>query len=622
VELWQAFRASFALLDRRGRQVFLLAGVLQASLSILDVIGVIIIGVLATIASRSLFQTSQPIQIDRMLELFNLTNLESGRVVLLLTLCALCFFLGKTVLALYFTHKSFRFLAGQQSRIGNKLVSKVLNSDYNWFRNQDPHVLSQSLVRGVSAATVIQLGNGLLLIGEITLVFMFLVFLIVFSPLIAILLFLYVFIVLYSLNIMVGKRITKYHDNLTNLDLESQVSLFNALKLFREMRVLQRSDWFQENSSKIVNDQALNFADDAWIQQLPKYVLEVAMLIGAFFVLSAGSLFSNSGQIVTTFAVYLAGTARIFPSLLRMQASFISLRSHSALTLNTHNLFHSLSVSQNQKGGSDESEDAELNLTEKFTGVPAEKCKDSKHDSSIKLTNLEFVFPNSDRRVLNDLSFEISPGERVAIVGPSGAGKSTLCDLFLGLLYPTNGSISIGGVTSQSWIKSHTGMVAYLPQETALVNGSILDNICAGLHAEEIDLNKVALAIEKAQLKDFINDLPEGIYTQVGIGGAKLSGGQKQRIGIARALYSDPLVVIMDEATSALDAETEDELMSVLSGIGPQKTVIFIAHRLSSIRNFHRVMYFEDGRLLGDGTFSQLRIEVPRFEKQARLLGL
>ena len=243
-------------------------------------------------------------------------------------------------------------------------------------------------------------------------------------------------------------------------------------------------------------------------------------------------------------------------------------------------------------------------------------------DTSIALTDVEFSYPNSDSKVLESVTFKIAPGERVAIVGPSGAGKSTLCDIFLGLLQPTSGEVRIGGVPAAKWIENNFGSISYLPQEITLVTGTFLENICLGVSNEEVDFTRVASAMKSAQLNDFLELLPEGLNTHFGVSGTELSGGQKQRIGIARALYSNPKIIIMDEATSALDAETEHAIINILEGLEIDTTVIFIAHRLSSIRNFARVMYFEEGNLKEDGSFDHVKSKVPRFAKQISLLGL
>jgi ABC-type multidrug transport system fused ATPase/permease subunit len=149
-----------------------------------------------------------------------------------------------------------------------------------------------------------------------------------------------------------------------------------------------------------------------------------------------------------------------------------------------------------------------------------------------------------------------------------------------------------------------------------------MDNICLGIEQSDVDLEALDKCLIDSQLKSFIDSLSEGLATHVGINGSSLSGGQKQRISIARALYSNPELIVMDEATSSLDAETENNIIEVISKLSNEKSIIFIAHRLSSIMNFPRVVYLENGKMAGDGTFSELRKNIPRFNEQVKFLGI
>ena len=618
MEFWRLQKQSLALLDRRSRLKYTLAIFLQSSLGLLDLIGVLLTGIIGTLASEIFAKIVLPKPIERALEILHLADKDPANVMIVLSLVALGFFLTKTALALFFSRKTFRFLAQQQSKISSQLVSKVLNSEYVWLRKQDPHTLSSAMIQGVSAATVNSLGQLLLLTSETTLVVLFLFVLIIVNPVIAFFTIIYLLLVLWALNSIVGERIAEFNRNLTKLRVESQVNLFNSLKLFREIRVMRRTKWFEKNIDQIFTEQAKNFSDDIWIQQIPKYALEVALLVGASGLLLAGRLVTDSHQIIPILAIYMAGAARIFPSLLRIQSSIFSLRSYSYLAMTTHELLNALDTVHTQATSEDL---AQIQNRKTHDATLAQVSKISP-DALIKLTGLEFVYPNSDKKILRDVTFMIQPGERVAIVGPSGAGKSTLCDLFLGLLRPTKGEVEIGGIPAAEWIASNLGKVSYLPQEITLITGTLLANICLGIANDEVDLKRVTTAIKRAQLDEFLELLPEGLNTHLGVSGTELSGGQKQRVGIARALYSDPRIIIMDEATSALDAETEHAIIDILEGLGAQTTVIFIAHRLSSIRNFSRIMYFEDGELVEDGSFTDLKSRVPRFAKQVSLLGL
>lgn len=607
MQFWKLQKRSFGLLPPKNRRRFIVAIIIQSSLGLLDVIGVLLTGVIGALATFSYSNSSTPIQITGALEMLNLDDQDPATAIMILSLIALTFFLAKTGMSLFFTRKTFRFLARHQGQISSALVNKILHSEYAWVRNQEPHALSTNLIVGVSAATSNALAQMIILSAEFFLLGLFVCLLLAINLAIAIFMILYMVLVLVALNYLVMSKVAISNQQQSKLRLESERDFYNALRLFREIRVLNRSNWFETKFEKNFSRQANYFAMDIWMQQIPKYALEIALLVGAVGLLVSGKISSNSADIIPILIIYLASSARIFPSLTRIQASLFSIKSHS---------FYG---------------DAALSLIEEFdrkvdlspeNPLDTAEMSSIENSSDIELKKISFRFPDSKEDVLSELSFGIETGERVAIVGASGSGKSTLCDIFLGLLEPTAGRIEIGNQIADTWIRENVGGISYLPQDVTLIGGTVLDNICIGLSDFEIDQERVTHTVMQAQLAEFVKSLPDGIYTDLGKNGIKISGGQKQRIGIARALYSKPSILILDEATSALDAETENGIMSVLESLGDTVTIIFIAHRLSSIRNFQRVLYLEGGRLLADGSFDQVRAKIPNFNLQAGLLGL
>jgi ABC-type multidrug transport system fused ATPase/permease subunit len=592
------------------------------SLGIFDVLGVALAGVIGILAANSLTKVPISPPIERALDLFGLSNENLGNLIVILCTFTLLFFVLKTILSLYFSKKSFSFLAEQQSTITSLLISKVLNSEYVWLRHQEPHKLSTGVILGVSAAITNSLGQFMLMIAEIALIALFVITLIFVNPLVAIFTVLYLALVVFILKQIIGNKVSNFNRNLGEIQVASQVTLFGILKLFREIRVFQRVGWFEDRLKELSEERAQNFASDMWIQQVPKYMLEVAMLVGAAGLLAVGTILTNSEQIIPVLTIYLTAAGRLFPSLLRIQGAIFSLQSRQHYASMAHELLEDLDLlilnSRNSKNHT-----SDVNDTSKKNGMTSfQKAANKDESSCIRLEQASFHFPNSEVEVLKNLNFQIELGEKVAIVGPSGAGKSTLCDIFLGLLTPTSGEALIGEEPAASWVMENPGKISYLPQEVTLINGSLLENICLGIERSEIDWECYSKALRKAQLEEVIALLPEGVDTNLGVGGTLLSGGQKQRVGLARALYAEPDVLILDEATSALDAETEFEVMNALDDLGLKTTIIIIAHRLSTIRKFPRIIYLEDGLVLGDGEVKQIREKVPRFDSQLRLSGI
>lgn len=622
MDLWELQKKSYALLKKRGKRKYLIAVAIQMSLGVFDILGIALAGVIGILASSTLTQSPLPTPIKDALLLFGLSDRKVGNLIIILCFVALLFFALKTVLALYFSRRSFRFLAHQQSRITSLLVSKVLNSEYIWLRRQEPHQLSTALILGVSAATTNSLGQFMLLISEMALILFFLIILVVVNPLVGVFTMLYLAVVVFTLRQIIGKKVSEFNRNLGEMQVDSRVTLFSVLKLFREIRVFRRTRWFEDRLEGLSEDRAQNFANDMWIQQVPKYMLEIAMLVGATGLLAAGEILTNSEQMAPVLAIYLTAAGRLFPSLLRIQSAIFSLQIHQHYASMAHELLADLEL--------EETDSAYLDARSptKAGGIITTKSKLSEKEfvknstGSIELDKVSFRFVNSEIEVLKDLTFQIRPGEKVAIVGPSGAGKSTLCDILLGLLSPTSGQAVIGNQAAASWVNENPGKVSYLPQEVTLTNGTLLENVCLGIERSEIDWDSFARAVSRAQLKEVIEQLPEGVETNLGVGGTSLSGGQRQRVGLARALYTEPDILIMDEATSALDAETEFEVMNALDGLGLHTTVVTIAHRLSSIRKFPRIIYLEDGAVLGDGDLNQIRKQISKFNNQLLLSGI
>ena len=622
MNLWDIQKWSYTLLDKRGKRKYLVAVVIQMSLGLFDILGIALSGVIGILAASSLTQAPLSPPIKDALLLFGLSNQNVGNLIIILCSATLLFFVLKTMLALYFSRRSFRFLAHQQSAITSFLVSKVLNSEYIWLRRQEPHKLSTGIILGVSAATTNSLGQFMLMISEIALIILFISLLVLVNPLVAIFTILYLAVIIFALRQIIGKKVSDFNRNLGETQVNSQVTLFSVLKLFREIRVFRRTRWFENRLEGLSEERAHNFASDMWIQQVPKYMLEMAMLVGATGLLVAGKVLTNSEQVVPILAIYLTAAGRLFPSLLRVQSAVFSLQSRQHYAIMAHDMLIDLELVERDspylKSQSSISNDGMISINMNLTEAKVKKFA----TSSVELEKMSFRFPNSETDVLKDLTFRIQPGERVAIVGPSGAGKSTLCDIFLGLLNPTIGKAVIGTQPAATWVNENPGKVSYLPQEVTLTNGTLLENICLGIERFEIDWDAFSRAVRRAQLNEVIEQLADGIETNLGVGGTSLSGGQKQRVGLARALYTEPDILIMDEATSALDAEAEFEIMNALDDLGLHTTVITIAHRLSSIRKFPRIIYLEDGSVLGDGDLTQIRKRIARFDNLLLLSGI
>jgi ABC-type multidrug transport system fused ATPase/permease subunit len=290
---------------------------------------------------------------------------------------------------------------------------------------------------------------------------------------------------------------------------------------------------------------------------------------------------------------------------LRIQQGAIQIRGHAGTAEPTLSLIHELKDVNPIPLESTESEFI-------HTGFKPE----------LELTNVSFNYAESRKKVLNNINLEVREGETIAIVGPSGAGKSTLIDVILGILTPQSGSVSISGKSPREAIQEWVGAISYLPQDVVLSRGTIESNITFGSEQMGVDMAYLKTALEIAQVNSFIQEMPLGLDTIVTDRGDNFSGGQRQRLGIARALYTNPKLLVLDEVTSALDGETEAAFTKALHELKGKITVIIVAHRLSSVLEADRIYYMEEGEILGQGNFQELKNQIPNFARQAETMGL
>jgi ABC-type bacteriocin/lantibiotic exporter with double-glycine peptidase domain len=237
-------------------------------------------------------------------------------------------------------------------------------------------------------------------------------------------------------------------------------------------------------------------------------------------------------------------------------------------------------------------------------------------DPSLSVKDASYSYTRNDNKAISDVSLEIPRGQFIALVGSSGAGKSTLVDLFLGILEPDCGHITLSGTTPRDAINKWPGATAYVPQAVHIIKGSISDNVTLGYSHATFSEEAVYAALEVADLMEFVSALPEGIHSDVGELGNKLSGGQRQRLGIARAVFTKPRLLILDEATSALDGVSEGNISKSIHKLRGDTTIIVVAHRLSSIKNADLLYYFEKGKIVASGSFENLVLNVPGFATQ------
>lgn len=354
-----------------------------------------------------------------------------------------------------------------------------------------------------------------------------------------------------------------------------------ALGGIKEVKVLRREEYFvscyEENYEKLIYGARVN----ELLSAMPRYIVEAVCITGLLSAVIVKMFWGFQGNEVSDFipqlAVCAVGAFRLLPSVGKMNAYANSiLYCKPSLDLIYDDL--------KQVEGCDESAFNRKKTEEKWN-----------FEKEIRLDNITYRYPDTDEPVLKNVNIVIPKEKTVAFIGSSGAGKTTLADIILGLLMPEQGRVSIDGKNIYDDLDRWYRHLGYIPQTIYLSDDTIRNNVAFGIFEKEIDEKAVWNALEKAQLAEFVRELEKGLDTMVGERGVRLSGGQRQRIGIARALYHDPDILVLDEATSALDNETEQAVMESIESLKNSKTMIIIAHRLTTIKNADIIYEIIDG---------------------------
>ena len=313
----------------------------------------------------------------------------------------------------------------------------------------------------------------------------------------------------------------------------------------------------------------------------PRLWLELLSVLG-LAILVITRIFQGAAleSLIPIVGVFAAAAFRVIPSVNRCVVSLQSLRFGVPVI---EKLFTEFTTLQ------------DLSVTQEQSILPSYTV--------LSLKNIHYSYPLSDSSVLTGISMQIPFGKTVGFIGGSGAGKSTLVDIILGLLTPCQGAVMVDGIDIQSNLRAWQNKIGYVPQSIYLTDDTLYKNIAFGIEDSAIDKDAVLRAVRSAQLDSFVHSLPEGIHTIVGERGVRLSGGQRQRIGIARALYHNPSVLVLDEATSALDYQTEKDVMEAIQALHGQKTIIIVAHRLSTVAQCDIIYRLENGQVVDSGSF-------------------
>lgn len=596
---------SIRVLSSSDRKKILGVIAIQVSFGLLDLAGVALVGVLGALAITGSQSQEPGNRVTAALRVLNLENQPLQTQATIIGLLAAFLLVIKTVLSVVFVRKTIFFLSRRSAMISSNLISMVLAQPLVKLQSRTMQQTLYGVTTGVESIVVGVLNTSVLIISDLSLLLILATGLFLVDPVVAISTFLVFSSIGYLLFRLLQVRATRLGEEQRILSIESSEKTLEVLNSYREIVVRNRRAYYALELGRIRKNLAEVEAERNFMPNISKYVIEVTVVLGSLAIAALQFLVNDAAHAVAVLSVFTAASTRIAPAVLRLQQGAITIKSNIGSATPT------------------------LDLVEEFDDLNSEKLYVSQLDfahsgfhADISLQNATFTYPGSTNPAINSISLRINSGEVVAFVGPSGAGKTTIIDVLLGILEPDSGTASIQGLKPLDAIQKWPGAVGYVPQDVMISNGTIRENVTLGFNQAEFTDDHIWNALEVAHLDEFVQNLPDGLDTRVGDRGTKLSGGQRQRLGIARAMFTQPKLLVLDEATSSLDGNTEASISTAVNNLKGGITIVLIAHRLSTIKESDQVFYLANGILKKQGTFDEVRSAIPEFDKQAQLMGL
>jgi ABC-type multidrug transport system fused ATPase/permease subunit len=515
-----------------------------------------------------------------------LGNPNRVQLVLIVMMFLTLIYLIKTVLLIFIGWQQSKFTGELSADLSEKLFFGYLNQPYTFHLQRNSALLLRNIQTEVAQFTAVAQAC-MTLASEISILFGISILLLYSEPIGAISVTFFLATTAFVFHRLTRKRLLKWgQDRQYHAGYASQ-HLIQGLSGVKDLNLLGRGSFFLEQYANHNREYARIQIKTMTLSLAPRYYLELFAVFGLAGLIVIIVIQNRPIEaLVPILGIFVAAAFRMLPSLNRIMSSIQIVKFTQSTLEVLYNEF--VGINQNR--------------------VKAEigKSQKSNFNSDLFCSKISFSYLNSSNKAIEDISFKILRGQSVGLIGPSGSGKSTLVDIILGLLKPDSGDIKVDGQNLTDCLRDWQNKIGYVPQSIYLIDDSLRKNIAFGIKEEDIDDDAVIRAIKAAQLEEFVQDLPNKLETFVGERGVRLSGGQRQRIGIARALYHDPEVLVLDEATSALDMETEKEVMKSVNMLHGKKTLIIVAHRLTTVEDCDYLYKLEKGKIVSEGTPTQI----------------
>lgn len=508
-----------------------------------------------------------------------------GEVAIALLISLMVIYVIKNLFILFMTYKQNDFISQNRNRMISRVLGEFLNRPYEQYLGADIPTVFRITDNDIPHMFSLVL-SALQLASEVVVSCLIFIMMLIMDAKMT----LFVVVLFGAMTFLIVKVFKPKLNKIgaKNQSIQSRIAKWRLQAIYglKDVKVLNREEFFVRNyyeSGKIGADVATAYAV---MNNIPRLLIETVFIVG---VLGFIAIYINGGgdmsAMANTLVAFGVAAIRVLPSVNRIN-TYITQISYTQPSLDF--------VYQNLQEGMK----TDAMLRERKENSQKEKLK---LEHQIELNHISFHYPDTDKNIFTDAHMIVPKGKSVGIIGASGAGKSTVVDVLLGLLHAQEGEITCDGVDIFKNYESWLAQIGYIPQSIYLVDESIRDNIAFGIDEEEIDDKRIWEVLKEAQLKEFVEGLPEGLDTTIGDRGVRLSGGQRQRIGIARALYHNPEILVFDEATSALDNDTEAAVMEAVNSFHGKKTMIIIAHRLNTIEKCDIIYKVENEKLVETG---------------------
>jgi ATP-binding cassette subfamily C protein len=532
---------------------------------------------------------------------FEIGMIDQKHLLIYSSIVLMAFFLIKNMYFVFNYYLNARIIKNRQIALSQRLFNAYIHASYSYFLDKN----SSEMMRNIQAETNI-IGEKVIspilnILMRSTILFGILVLLTMKEPLITLLGIGALGVSGILISVFFNKGIIKYNQREQQGRKKLIKLIRESIGCIKEIKILNREKFFSDRFANISNTVALSMRYRYYISKIGHPSMETA----AISVLLAITIFLAFNDysieyIVTTLTLFAVGLTRIKQSLAEIVNNYMELKYNH---ISVQPVYADLIYLENKK------------INNK--SIPLLFSTDRPSKNILNIKNVSFKYPFSEKEVLSNIHLSIEQGSSVGIIGTTGSGKTTLVDLILGLISPIKGEIVIDFNPQFNNQAEWRSKIGYIPQSIYLIDDTIKNNVALGIPHGEINIDKVNEALSSAMLTEYVDQLPEGINTKIGERGIKISGGQKQRIGIARVLYNNPALLVMDEATSALDTLTEKRIQSTIERLKGRMTIITIAHRISTVKNYDKLVYLENGQVKYIGNYDELIRISPEFREMA-----